>query len=46
MRIAHLALDFRFGNERGNGIDHQHVDRAAAHQRLGDLQRLLAMIRL
>ena len=44
--IAHLALDFGARRERRDRIDHQHVDRAGAHQRVGDLQRLLAGVGL
>ena len=46
VRVAHVALDFRLGDERGNGVHDDDVDCAAAHERLGDLQRLLAGIRL
>src|SRR5689334_18219972 len=44
--IAHLALDFRFGNERGDGIDDDDVDAARTHQHVGDFQALLARVRL
>ena len=44
--VAHLALDLRARHERGDGVHHDHVDRAGAHERLGDLERLLAGIRL
>ena len=44
--IAHFALDFRLRRERRDRIDHDHIDRAGAHQHVGDLQRLLAGIRL
>ena len=44
--VAHLALDLRPGYEGGHGVHHHHIDRAGAHQRLGDLQRLLAGVRL
>ena len=44
--IAHFAFDFGARHQRGDGIDHDHVDRARAHQRVGDLERLLAGIGL
>ena len=44
--IAHLALDLGPRRQRRDRIDHQHVDRARAHQRVGDLQRLLARVGL
>ena len=34
------------GTRAATRVDHQHVDRAGAHQRVGDLQRLLAGIGL
>ena len=44
--VAHLAFQFGARHQRGDAVDHQHVDRARAHQRIGDLQRLLAGVRL
>ena len=44
--VAHLALDLGAGHQRRHGVHHHHVDGAGAHQRLSDLQRLLAGIRL
>ena len=44
--VAHLAVEFGLGHQRGHRIDHQHVDGARAHQRFGDLQRLLAVVGL
>ena len=44
--VAHLALDLRTRHERGHGVDHDDVDRAGAHERLGDLERLLAGVGL
>ena len=44
--IAHFAFDLRSRHQRGDRVDHHHIDRVAAHQRLGDLKRLLAGIRL
>jgi hypothetical protein len=46
MAVAHLALDLGPRHERGDRIDHQHVDRVRSHQRIGDLQRLLAGVGL
>ena len=39
--IAHLALELGARHQGRDRIDHQHLDRAGAHQRIGDLQRLL-----
>ena len=44
--IAHLAFDLRARHQRRDGVDHDQVDSAAAHERLCDLQRLLAVVRL
>ena len=44
--IAHIALDFLPGHQRGHRVDDHDVDRAGAHQRLADVQRLLAVVRL
>ena len=46
LHVAHLALDLGLGRQRGDRVDHEHVDRAGAHQRLGDLERLLAGVGL
>ena len=46
MGIAHFAFKLGLGDQGGDGIDHQHVDRAGADQRIGDFQRLLAGIGL
>ena len=45
-RIAHLALDLGLGRERGDRVDDDQVDRAGAHQRIDDLERLLAGVGL
>ncbi len=42
LAVAHLAFELGARHQRGDRIDHQHVDRAGAHQRVGDLERLLA----
>ena len=44
--VAHLALDFGARRQRRDRIDDQHVDGARAHQRVGDLERLLAGVGL
>src|SRR3989442_12273167 len=46
LRLAHVALDLGAGYERGHRVDDQHVDRARAHQRIDDLERLLAVVGL
>ena len=46
MGIAHLAFELGARHEGGNRIDHHDIDRAGAHQRIGDLERLLARVRL
>ena len=43
MAVAHLALDLRPRDQSGNGVYHYHVNRVAAHQHLGYLQRLLSI---
>ena len=44
--VPHLALDLGARHERGDAVDDEHVDRARANERVHDLQRLLARIRL
>ena len=46
MGVAHLTLDLGAGHERRDGVDHEHVERARADQHLGDLERLLTVVRL
>ena len=46
LAVAHLAFELGARHQRGDRIDHQHVDRAGAHQRVGDFERLLAVIGL
>src|SRR5438093_1090434 len=46
LRIAHVALDLGARDQGSNRIDDQHVERARAHQRVGDLERLLAVVGL
>ena len=45
-RVAHVPFELRTRHERGDAIDDDDIDGVAAHQRLGDLERLLAGIRL
>ena len=45
-RVAHLAFDLGLGRERGDRVDDDQVDRARAHQHVGDLERLLAGVGL
>ena len=44
--VADLALKLNAGDERGDGVDDQHVDSAGAYEGLGDVERLLAGVRL
>jgi hypothetical protein len=46
MAVAHLAFELGARHQGRDRVDHQHVDRARAHQRVGDLQRLLAGVGL
>ena len=46
LHVAHLAFELGLGRERRHRVDHQHVDGAGAHQRVGDLERLLAVVGL
>ena len=46
VRVAHLALDLRARHESRDRVDDDQVDGRAPDERLGDLQRLLAGIRL
>jgi hypothetical protein len=45
-RVAHLAFELGLRHQGRHRIDHQHVDRAGAHQRVADFQRLLAGVGL
>ena len=44
--VAHFAFQFGLGHQRRHRIHHQHVDLPGGDQVSGDLQRLLAIIRL
>ena len=46
MAVAHFAFKLRLRHQGGDGIDNQHVNRARTHQSVGDLQSLLAGVRL
>ena len=46
LHVAHLTFKLGARHERGNRVDHQHVDRTGAHKRVGDFKRLFAGIRL
>src|SRR5512141_2297223 len=44
--VPHLPLDLRLRNQRGDGVDHQDVERAAADQHFRDLEGLLPRVGL
>ena len=44
--VAHLALDLGLRHERRDRVDDDDVDAARAHEHVGDLERLLAGVRL
>src|SRR5690606_26068367 len=44
--VAHLALDLRARDERGDGVDDDEVEGAGTDQHVHDLQGLLAVVRL
>src|SRR5580700_8118129 len=46
LAVAHLAFELGARHQRRDRIDDQHVDGAGAHERIGDLQRLLAGVGL
>ena len=46
MAVAHVALDLGLRHECGDGVDDDDVDGAAAHERIDDVECLLARIRL
>ncbi len=45
-RVAHFAFDFGLRHECRDRVDHDHVDRARAHQRISNFKRLFARVRL
>src|SRR5581483_2238624 len=46
VRVAHVAFELGFRDERGDGVDHDDVDGVRAHEHLGDVEGLLAGVRL
>ena len=46
LRLAHLALDLGLRHEGRHRVDDDDVDRSGADQHLGDLEGLLAVVRL
>src|SRR5450755_3900010 len=44
--IAHFALDLGLRRQRRHRVDHDDIDRAGAHEHVGDLERLFAIVRL
>src|SRR5207237_5792615 len=46
VRVAHLALDFLTRHQSRDGVDDDDVDGARAHERVGDLERLLTVVGL
>jgi hypothetical protein len=46
VRVAHLALDLGARRQRGDRVDDDQIDRTGAHQRVGDLERLFAVVGL
>jgi hypothetical protein len=46
MGVAHLALDLGLGDEGGDGVDDDHIDRVGADEQLADLEGLLARVGL
>ena len=46
MGVAHVALDFGAGHQRGHGVDHHDIHGAGADQHIHDFQGLLAGVGL
>ena len=44
--VAHLALELGARRQRGDRVDRDDVDGAGAHEHVGDLERLLAVVGL
>ncbi len=44
MGVAHLALDLGLGHQGGHGVDGHDVERARAHEEVGDLEPLLPVV--
>ncbi len=46
MAVAHLPFDFGRRHQRGDAVDHDDIDGAAADKRISDFERLLAGVGL
>ena len=46
MRVAHVAFELCLGHEGRDRVDDDDIDRIRAYEHLGDVERLLAGIRL
>ena len=46
MTVAHVALDLCLGYQRGDGVYYDDINSPRTYQRLADVQRLLAVVRL
>ena len=44
--VADLTFELRSGDQGGDRVDHDDIDRAGAHEHVGDLERLLARVGL
>src|SRR5690348_4948369 len=44
MAIAHLTIEFRFGNECGDRVYDQYINGAGANKGFGNFERLLAVV--
>ena len=44
--VPHLALDLGLRHERRDGVDRDDVEGRRAHEQVGDLERLLAVVGL
>ena len=46
MGVTHFSREFCPRHQCGDRVDHKYINRAGTNQRIGDLERLLAGIRL
>ncbi len=46
LAFPHDAFKFRLGNKRSHRVDDHQIHRVGTHQHVGDVQRLLAVVRL
>ncbi len=46
MRVAHVSVDLRLGNQRSYGVNNNNVDRAGPHHGFRDLKGLFSAVRL